>query len=800
MSSAKSDEQPKKGGITSKEPQRHSSRGERVRRFEEAAEIVWMLDLEGGYRGASLRQWKYEPVEKLKGGKPSILRRWASLEVGQLAPDKQLPEITIEPAPDQKVRVTASIGLAVQAYGDSVPRTAGRSVELPYGSVVRAGPILFAIVYEEQALSLREGKMTLPFIGGGLDGGADRLSAPGLEPALQQTARRFARMRLPLAVVSLLVLIGLGMGIYIASLPETDPRKVLVIVEGVSEEAALAFGDQLGGHLTSAGFDPLVVEATDVAPEGELLDGLDQAAEERFAGAAVVLTIAVVEERPGLTPEAPFLVVRATAYSRSYSRSYSHVTTPQDYVVTMSGEAGSDRDSFLADVGSSMIRVLSHSIVGDLVRTPAGPEFFSNVEMELRDDIIEDRRQAEVNAKARGFTVGLYEESCDQANSHLDVDQDQPSKLVARPLSGPCEEEYPIGMAPDGSFVVVQVETLEPYFTFDDPSRVGGSQAPERIELVTIDGGERRTLSTANNFFELGVLAAGRVFVVEVAEFMYGLVEIDIATGERRVLYLVDTPRRLRSPLPSPDGEWVVIWLQSYASGPRRPFLISTDGGEPQELDWSIRNIRSLRWVELEVPAQDGDGGERQMLIAAETRREVLENPSDLESPNRPESLAIVYGLELIDPASRRVVARLVAQDAEFEPNGIVGVVDGTLHFQSRYAPGQGCSLFSWHPFSEDPPTSVPLPHCIRYPRLTTDGRILARASVTSEGDTRRYDDEIVVVDRHTGALEQLTANGVEERYIRTGSETNRIVFGRVLPTHYDAVPRVVAMVADLGN
>lgn len=792
MSSGRSDEQPQQEGGASREARTKASRSERVRRFEENAEIAWMLDLEGGYRGANLRQWKYDPVEKLWGGKPSLFRRWASLDVGQLAPDKQLPEILIEPAPDQTVRVTSSIGLAVQAYGDSVPRRAGRSVELPYGSVVRAGPILFSVVFEEQAVSLREGKMTLPFIGGGLDGGADRLSMPGLEPALQRSARRFARMRVPLAVVSLLLLVGLGVGLYVASLPETDPRKVLVIVDGVNEELADGLGDQLGGHLMTAGFEPEVLTASDVGSGGALLDGLDQAVEERLAGGVVVLTIDVVEERPGLRPEAPFLVVTATAHSRLYVPA----TNTTDHTITMSGEVGSGRDQLFADVGSSMIAVLSHAIVADLVRTTAGPEFFTNVEMNLRDDVIEDRRRAEDNVKARELSMRRYEESCDQAMGHLDVEQNQPSPLAVRPLSGPCEEEYPIGIAPDGSYAVVQVETLEPYFTLEGPFRVSGRQAPERIELVPLDGGERQTLAKARSFNGLGALAAGRVFVVETAGLVCGLVEIDIATRARRVLHLVDAPHVIRSSIPSPDGEWVFIWRQDYNTGPLRPFLLNTDGGDPQELD---SNIRSLRWVEIELPAQDGDGSERQLLIAAETRRELFDH-WDIDSPHPPEHLGFVDTLELIDPVSRRVAARLDEHDADHHVQGIAGVFDGTLHFQSRYNYGSSCSLGAWRPFSEESPTFVQLPHCVRYPRLTADGSIVARALVASADDPRDFDTEVVLVNRQTGAIDQLTENRVDERHIYTGRDTTHFVFGRVLPSHYENLRRVVPMVAEIEH
>jgi hypothetical protein len=429
-------------------------------------------------------------------------------------------------------------------------------------------------------------------------------------------------------------------------------------------------------------------------------------------------------------------------------------------------------------------------VIAELVDSNAHPGFYDRVPTEKRHDVMAARQMAEDQARERVSVKRRYVESCERALAHLEADRSKIPTLSARTVSNTCGHEYPIGLADDGSYAVVQVETKETYFTLSVPSRVRAIPSPERIEVVPLDGGERRTLATASDFFGLGAYLNGRVYAVQAFWERFGLIEIDVASGERRVLHLVDRPDQIRGPLPSPDGAWVLVWLENEGSERERPMLIRTDGGDPDVLE---RSITSFNWVELELPEDQRENVGPQLLIAVTTHRE--RQRGNLEDSELPQDT-----LELIDPDTRSVVARLVDEQIE-SLKEVVGVASGSVLFLHRARLQPRCSLGTWRPWSSENALDLtPLSQCVSFPHMLSGDDVIARSVITTADDPLGSDDEIVRLNSTTGAITQLTVNAVDDRYIHAGSSTRRIVFGRVLPTYDRDLPRVAVMVAELGE
>lgn len=768
---------------------------EYAKQFEIAAEIAWMVDNASGYRGASLREWRYESIGKLPGGRPSLTSRRARLEVQQLAEDERLPPIVIEPLANQRVLVSSEVALVVQEYGESVSRASGGRAEIPYGSVVRAGPLLFAPLYEEQADSVRRGVMTLPFIGGGSEGEAARESETELDPALTEAAKSVSKKRWPIVAALLAVLLIIGVVSYLELRPQIDPRRVLVALSGWDDEATANLQEQLSADLRGAGFEPVLVEPGEAPELGVRAADLEGLARERLAKSVLLVRLEIVEEREGLTPEIPYIVARATG---DVFRLDSPLEQPPRQSVTFGGERDASRERTLERLGGDMVRVLSHGLVAALIPARAEPSFFDLVPSDDRIRVIENRRAAEDAVKNREGLRRLYEESCDQAVGGLSDDRG-PMKI--RYHSGPCDEEYPVAMAKDGSYVIVQTETLEPYYPLEIGARVRGAQAPERLELLNLDDDSRRTLVTAQNFLGFAGFAEDveRVFVVEKARMSYGLVEYDIRTSKRRVISVLRAPERFVSPLPSPNGRWMILWYRPNRGAPQRAQLLSSEGGARVPLP---ENMRSLRWIRWQLPEAD----QERPLIAA------IHRPTEAErfDPETGELIAEVRPmLVLIDPATVSVVFRLTAEEGGID--SFIGAHEGALYYTLQELHDEEglqvsrCVLRRFAPRDEEEQLTSTviesLPSCPRNLTFAGDGRIVGRVRASIGDDDRSANDrELLSIDLRTGAARQLTANAIDERYLVTGSATTRIAFGRVLPTHYPHIPRAAFMTADIGG
>lgn len=186
-------------------------------RFDPDAFLAYWIDLDQGYRGAAQRRWRIVPLrDLLPAGQRLWERQRLELE-SAVGATGTMPSITLEPISGGRVRVNSEVSLALRAYDEALPRRVSGVAEIGYGSVVRAGPLLFTLLYDEQVESLEAGRITLPFIGGALEQPTaeedDDLSGSLAERkrALRLWQGAFGASFLFTAVATVAVVLGLGL-------------------------------------------------------------------------------------------------------------------------------------------------------------------------------------------------------------------------------------------------------------------------------------------------------------------------------------------------------------------------------------------------------------------------------------------------------------------------------------------------------------------------------------------------------------------------------------------------------------
>lgn len=760
----------------------------KVRRFEPGAQLAWMLDVDSGYRGSSQRAWQFVELQKLPGGRPLMSR--SRVVVSDLADDRRLPTVVIEPLGGERVLVRSEHALAVQAYGETVPQRPGSTTDVPYGSVVRSGSLLFAPLYQEQVESIQSGAMTLPFIGGGADQPLSEAEAEA-ERELVRHGRGFGRRRTIVAVVMVALLLATAVAVFVASRPAIEQRRVLLAPHLPGDAAAReVFEQRLTDRLEEAGFEvvsPSEGEASRCTPED--LGGAEaweSCARSLYAGQIVTVGAEEVSQRPGLSEGSLFRVFRVSAQALSLER--PGVRT-QSFTVT--SERATGEPVFGRPHGERLASLFGHVVLSELVGDEvAYPEFFASVPHDEYDRVVEGRRSAEGHAKARKGVVERHARTCARDDEAL-ASAEEPLEVARR--SDVCGEEYPFAVAPDGSFVLVQVETVEPFVIFGRNPRLRGHQSPERIDLVPLDGSPRRTLYEAQSLRDFASFApdAGAIFVIESGRTAQGVIEIDPSTGEPRTLELFPSSEGVSVTYvqPSADGEWLLLWLRSGGERSSRPVLTSRRTWQLRSLD---PEIRYARWVELQLSESQRP---RPLIAAILPPVEPEISHEDEAEGNEPSDEAEVdepvRQVVLIDPTTAEEVARLGPESRQ--PLEIAGVRDGRLLFTV----GAPCAVASWSPGAEELELTE-LDRCVRRPAVIGDGDLLARAALLDEGDLGPRDDELVRIDLSTGGVQPLTSNRHDDRFLSTSAQSRTIAFGRVLSTRHSSVSQVVLLTADV--
>lgn len=723
-----------------------------VARFEKDACIAWRVDFDRGYRDATGESWDVVPLEGTRRGwrLPRFGRR-RSIQIEHVVGDTipTLPEVRLEPISEGKLRVRSTLELVVQRLGEDVPQRVASLVEVRYGAVVRAGPLLFAPLTQEQARSFRAGDLDLPFVGGGLESDSVWESLSGADEALERAAAKSRPSRAPIVVAIAFIIAALCAVATFLLWPRPNPRGVLIAVEGTSDDVRTHLGRLIGERLVAVGLSPVMAEpGLDVSRSP---DQILTAMELHRSSAAVLLDVGVQDLRPGLTTGERFYRVRLTAQAVVPGR----LEPGESHEIEFASEERSSEDA-ARNLGVDGLQVISHAILGDLLSSMDVSTIYSSLFSPGSRALERAHRAALDHHSAWQYTSSLRQRSCALAQQDLDAPRDDAS----RPLTDGCGEAFPIGIAPDGSYAVVQVETVRPYSTFSTASRVVGAQVPDRIELSYTDGRPSKTIAIAHNFYGRGALSddGSSLFFVERAGIRSGLVKMDVTTGERSVLSVEASPRGFSFPVPSPDGSRVALWRQDEQHGSSEVVIL------PNNDHCTGLRARHMRWVEL--PRYEGD--EPTTLLAL---------VQDRGDPR---------GVQLLDATTCEPVADAIVW--AFHVDRVVGAWQGKLLVTFR----RSCDLGVYDPVSGEMSRRSYPPICFERPVVTRSGYILDAAPISREGDPSTGDTEVVLVDLDAGDISVLTANSLEEALPYASARGSRIVFSQLLDTLYEHVPHMV--------
>jgi len=584
-----------------------------------------------------------------------------------------------------------------------------------------------------------------------------------------------------LVVGLVVVLAGVGGGVaWHFGRPESAgplvARRVAFELRGWPE-GAQGLRDALHEAIEEAGLEA-------VPAEGEGPPLLADLARAHEATQAARLTLEVVEERAGLAGTNRFVVGRVTAHTVDLTEGAA-LREPSE--TTLAAEAP-DRDEALRDIGQRAVEMLAPQVVAELVTSPA---IAALVEGRAAANVsrINSVRRAFGGAVSRDEAVTSFSQACQAAEGELAAGV---GAVTPRPLTAACGRARPVGMTSDGQAAMVLVDGPVPWFPLETPARPRAAEALARIDLVPVGAGSgRRTLARGVGFSEVeSSLDGSTVIAVEVAGGLTGLVAIDIATGERRLLQSVQGPERLSEPRPSPDGRLVAYVHASGARDSGRRLVVPVAGGSEVELSPAAR---SARWVRV------GDDG--RLLIAAIVRQRVEAAREAYRAVVRRAGLTpsgeapLLRHVVLIDPATGEVVARHWSADRQV--NDVLGDVDGTVLVVSRRGLESGCALgrldsgapeIAWLPLAPCPSDVVASPR----------GWVVGVAVASTVDDEDGRDFELIQIDPTTGLVTPLTANTVGESAPRVAAGASSVVFARALPAPWREFPRIATMAGTL--
>jgi hypothetical protein len=210
--------------------------------FDEEAIVVWKLDRDQGYRAGGLVEWEMRPLGEVAA------KIKFNVEALTFATLVESDDIEIDgrmlPTEEGRLRVESEQPMAVQFFGDKQPQSASSGIDVPYGTVVRVGPLQLALLYAEHAEALREGSSTLPEVDRAFADIRPQPKEGDMAPGRPVTARDVFE-RMPRWV---LLLLGLGFLIW-AGLLAKDVWIVFIRLPSVGVEQQVYSGP----HVSSSG-------------------------------------------------------------------------------------------------------------------------------------------------------------------------------------------------------------------------------------------------------------------------------------------------------------------------------------------------------------------------------------------------------------------------------------------------------------------------------------------------------------------------------------------------------------------
>ncbi len=585
------------------------------------------------------------------------------------------------------------------------------------------------------------------------------------------------------------VLVGVAAAVLLW--PESpQPNRVLVVADGLGDEAARRLVSAVRGPLAVGGLR--VLEVDDGPPPTDP-EGTRRVAFEAHAQHSVFLSVEVLDERERGAIEPAYVHVRGSAVVGDVAGGEPVAIAP-----VAIGAFGSTRAVALADAAERVGEALADAIHLAIAERPSVAAFVESTSVPTDAIASQAAMRAARDRVARvREELGWMQESCATAEAALALD-DGPREV--RCLSGACAEEYAFDVTPDGAAALVHSETPSARVPLVGELTVAERvESVERVEVVPLDGGPRRTIGTSNNYYTYPSMSADgrRVAVVEEWPRGFGLVVLDVETGARTVLARVE--RYLQSPRMSPDGAQVLASLRVRRRAPAQLVAMDVQVGATMRL---LGESHLARWVRARAP----DAEEPGLYVAELVPRDPTEAADELPEgeptePAEPEpadagepaadpdalpSLDLEHQLALLDPADGAVLARL--DDDVHRVRRVLGAHDGAIVF--TWFNRRVCGLGRWVPGARAAEV-VRTPVCLRHAHLGLDGRVVGTAPVRAEGDPEAGDDELVEASFATGEVTALTANRLRERYPRVAEAAPRVIFDRLGESRYREFPRV---------
>lgn len=743
----------------------------RKKRFEKKAHLAWLSESQVGYRGSAQPEWKLLSFDELSADQsvPSTIDLISALELESGAPPTK-----IEPMSGETVQVSSEVRLVIQRIDEDRPRVADSSTEVPYGTVVRVGSLLFAPLFEEQAESFREGALELPRVAEAQDiapdADADRAS---LEISSALRLSKPSKTIIAVVVSLVLIVVALLVWQFTRAPSEGDviPERVLCVFSGWENTRHKTLRDNVDESLREIGFSPIVANEEEVGATVSDIRELEPLARKNLAAQVLLMSIEVTKERPGLEKNRRYLFLRVSAQTFTVGE-----PTPNEPQSIDLGLQRNEEEESLVEAGGRALEPLLGGVMTELVRSSAITSEISISETEHIDQTNKTLLSAQAAALSREQGIERFEKACEETEERTRSSVGD----TGRALTKGCGVEYPVGMLPDGSAAIVRVKTGEPYFLLETPAPVHWVNTQERLDVVPVDGSPRRVLAFAEEISgEAAVSANGKsVLFIEKALSRYGLISVDLGTFERSVLHVTEPPARIESPMPSMDGRWILF---KQSSGPRDPGwyrVLDVENGEV--VDVPGKRTTRFDWVELVHPEKSSN----QTYLATLSRlpRDEIDDTTPMvlqlrlttRGKLRVGSGSLLKHVEIIAPATGERVARLFDPDRFIEQ--VIGSLDGDL-IMTMTKLDDNERLLCRYNLATKKLVDIPISRRLWNLRLTDSGNLVGVIATNDRGLVNRNDRELVHVGFEEGELVRITENSIQDGNLRPASKASRVLY-----------------------
>ena len=586
-------------------------------------------------------------------------------------------------------------------------------------------------------------------------------------------------MRSKIVPVVIVALVGF-VGVYFwKSTRGRNADHVQLNVEGCSKACGDTLKKRLGVVLEERGF--------------VLSEELD-----KKNGHHVMLKVSVDASRPSIAES--MTSVRATVHLTAQTEKQIHPT----HQITLMGDAASE-DEALMDIGVRGIKALADDAVADIVATESIKHYLARdldaPELPRRDKIAKSRKEL----TRRKWEKKDWDDHCAESSP----------EDSASCLSEGCQEEYGIGLAPDGQTAYAQQETGAPIFAIGAQGDVRRAETPDQIVKIDVETGTRETLYMCPDIYTYASMSkdGSAIAFIERIPSMSGLIVLDTKTKKTKVVYRVAAPGRLAAPKLSADGNFVSVVYRKTVGVKTRVLMFDLQGKTPV-MSSPVRFGIGAQWLST-------TDGERLAVIIGSTQSG--KGKSDKESPKdaKPtkEAVAPTKGRkvfdDLEDAASRAELAPglpPLAHAALYDPikKRVEDRVSGRDHALSFLAGVDGenvvflyssdtgrCGVGRFHRKSKEYVYGVE-GDCVDKPILF-GSTIVASGFHANESDPKKTDEEIISFSSDSlASVEVLTENGLRDRRPRRARDVNRVLFERKRTQRYFRHPRAAICTLDL--